>query len=136
MNSPSPAQIAAQVADRLRAEWIDQPFGIVRFWRFAVVRPNDQSYLVTAVDLVGERLDLTYVHESRRGTPALLSVWAPGGLGVLPADQGHGIVLQTAQRLRFEQAEAWRDGDAYRIRTPRGEGEFPISGAPALTLAR
>jgi len=125
----------AALAERLRKEFLGQPFGIIRFWRFAVVRPNDQSYVLISTHLEGDRLDLVYVHESRQGLAGVLSVWGAQGLEAAPAELGRGIALRSAERLRFEQAEAWQEGERYRIRTPRGEGDFPIAGTPALTLA-
>jgi hypothetical protein len=114
----------------LRRQWIDQPFGEIRFWGFAVVRPNDQGYVVVSVQTEEDRLDLTLVHESRQGVASVLSVWAPCGVRV-----DDGLVIEQAARLSMGDCVAWSDGEAqYRLRTPRGEGCFPMQSAPALRL--
>ncbi len=124
------------VADGLYREFMGQPFGIIRFWGFAVVRPNDQSYLLTALHPEGDRLDLDLVHESGQGEAGRLSVWGPEGLESIQQPGRNGIVLRSAARIRFGDREAWLVGDRYRVRTPKGEGDFAVGDSPALTLAR
>lgn len=119
------------MADWLRQHWLLQPFGCVRFWRFALVRPNDQQFILTAVHAEGTRLDLSVAHASHSGHATVLSVWDAQGW----QRSGSGVTLQHASRLRWDDHEAWLDGDdQYRIRTPRGEGGFPLQPGPALTL--
>lgn len=120
-----------RIAEALRPTFIDRPFGALRFWRFAVVRPGDQSYVLVAVHADGPRLELALVHASRRGRPSALVIDRPTGL-TRAAD---GITLDGAARLSYGGCEAWVDGAEYVIRTARGEGRFSIDGAPALTLA-
>lgn len=128
------SEAAAQIAETLRGAFLDRPFGVIRFWKFAVVRPGDQSFVLVSTHADGDRLDLVLVHESRKGLAAVISVWSPEGLET--AEGGDGIALRGAARLRHAEAEAWLDGDRYRLRTPRGEGDFAVEDAPALTLSR
>lgn len=126
-NTPS----VSEIAEQLRCRFLHKPFGVIRFWRFAVVRPNDQSYELVSTLAEGDRLDLGFVHASGQGRPGVLSVWAPEGLAFTEG----GITLHGASRLRLDDDEAWiDDGKQYRIRTPRGEGAFDINEAVALTL--
>ncbi|WP_085315927.1 hypothetical protein [Derxia lacustris] len=119
-----------QLAARLRADALNRVFGAIRFWRFAVVRPHDQAFELLSVAVDGDRLDLELRHASGAGSSSLLSVWAPAGLSIGPA----GVAIAAAERLRFDDNEAWLGGADYRIRTPRGEGGFAVAGADALTL--
>lgn len=117
-------------AQQLRARWIDQPFGEIRFWGFTVERPNDQSHVVVSVLADEDRLDLTLVHESRQGLARVLSIWSPRGLRL-----EEGLVIEQAARLSLDDCVAWSEDEAhYRVRTPRGEGSFAIESAPALRL--
>lgn len=117
-------------AQQLRAQWIDQPFGEIRFWGFAVERPNDQSHVVVSVLADEDRLDLTLVHESRQGLARVLSIWSPRRLRL-----EEGLVIEQAARLSLNDCVAWPEDEAhYRVRTPRGEGSFAIESAPALRL--
>lgn len=117
-------------ASILRHQWIGQPFGEIRFWGFAVVRPNDQSYVVVSVQTEDNRLDLTLRHESGQGVASVLSVWAPRGWRL-----EEGLVIEQAARLSMGDCMAWSEGEAqYGLRTPRGEGCFPMQSAPALRL--
>lgn len=126
---------AAHLAAELRRQFLHKPFGIIKFWGFSVVPPNDQSYELVATHADGDRLDLVFVHESRSGLPGVISVFAPSGLE--PAHAGlTGIIIRDAVRLRLDDAEATLEGDRYRLRTARGEGTFPLEGEPALVLAR
>lgn len=119
------------IAAWLQQHYLGQMFGCVRFWRFALVRPNDQYFLIASLLVADGRLDLSLRHADTQGDAGVLSVWQPGGL----VAHGHGVTLATAARLRWADSEAWvGDNDQYRIRTPRGEGGFAINGAPALTL--
>jgi len=119
-----------QLAAQLRHDFLNRAFGAIRFWRFAVVRPHDQAFELVSVAVEGDRLDLELRHASQAGGTSLMSVWSPAGLSIGPA----GVLIGTAARLRFDDNEAWLDGADYRIRTPRGEGGFAVSGAEALTL--
>ncbi|MEX8517244.1 MAG: hypothetical protein AB3X44_01850 [Leptothrix sp. (in: b-proteobacteria)] len=118
------------VAGELRTRFLHQPFGAIRFWRFAVVRPHDQSFELIDARVASDRLNLVFRHVSGQGQAGLLSVWAPQGLSI----SERGVVLQEAARLRLDDNQAWAEGDDYRIRTPRGEGTFPRTRAAALTL--
>jgi hypothetical protein len=123
-----------QHALQLRAHWIDQPFGVIRFWGFGVVRPNDQSFVTVSVLGEADRLDLTLVHESRQGLAQRLSVWSPQGLRI---DEAHGLVIARAARVSLGDCVAWAEDDGhYRVRTPQGEGSFPMQSAPAVWLGR
>lgn len=127
-SSPNPLEAAAAL---LRERFLHRPFGAIRFWRFAVVRPFDQSFELVSVQADGDRLDLTLVHASLQGLPGVLSVWAPEGLSIT----AQGLTLHNAARLKLDENEAWSsEGGRYGIRTPRGEGAFDINGADALTL--
>jgi hypothetical protein len=46
------------IANWLRRHFVGQTFGCVRFWQFALVRPNDQFFQLASVTLAGDRLDL------------------------------------------------------------------------------
>ncbi|MEY4909940.1 MAG: hypothetical protein RL260_3658 [Pseudomonadota bacterium] len=120
-------------AQQLRSQWLGQPFGDIRFWGFAVVRPNDQSFVTVAVQQTeAERLDLTLLHASRQGLPQVLSIWSPRGLRI---EQDQGLVVEQAMRVSWGDCDAWsEDGMCYRLRTPRGEGSFPMHMVPALRL--
>ena len=120
----------ADVATQLRNYFLNRPFGAIRFWRFAVVRPHDQSFELVSTRIDGDRLDLSFVHASHQGTAGVLSIWSPQGLEI----SAKGVIVRRAARLRLDDSEAWLDGDSYRIRTPRGEGSFAISGTEALAL--
>lgn len=121
------------LARQLRQHWIDQPFGVIRFWGFAVVRPNDQSHVLVSVLAEADRLDLSIVHESRQGLAQVLSVWSPQGLRL----EAGALVIDRAARLSLGDCQAWSEDDRdYRVRTPRGEGSFPRQDAPALWLGR
>ncbi|MEN9484683.1 MAG: hypothetical protein RJB37_2563 [Pseudomonadota bacterium] len=126
----SPSILIEQYAQQLRGQWLHRSFGDIRFWGFAVVRPNDQSFVVVSVQAEGDRLDLRLVHESRQGHETVLSIWSPRGLQL-----ASGLVVARAARLVLGDCEAWSEDDAhYRIRTPRGEGSFPMESTPALRL--
>jgi hypothetical protein len=124
------APSAEDCAQQLRSCWIDQAFGDIRFWGFAVVRPNDQSFVVVSVQAEADRLDLTLLHESRQGLAQVLSICSPQGLRL-----EQGLVIARAARLSLGDCAAWSEDDThYRVRTPRGEGSFPMQNAPALRL--
>jgi hypothetical protein len=126
----SPAILTEQFAQSLRSEWLGRSFGEIRFWGFAVVRPNDQSFVAVSLQTEGDRLDLQLVHESRQGHETVLSIWSPRGLQL-----DAGLVIAQAARLSLGDCEAWSEGDTrYRIRTPRGEGSFAMESIPALRL--
>ena len=129
-------QRTGRVAESLRQSFLHQSFGIIRFWGFAVVRPNDQSYQLTAVHQDGQRLDLTLIQEPGQGKGAVLSIWEPDDFQAITESGRTGVVLLNAARIRYGDREAWLDDDQYRIRTPRGEGGFAVGDSPALTLAR
>lgn len=119
------------IARQLRCEWMNQPFGVVRFWGFAAVRPNDQSHVLVSVQAESDRLDLTLVHDSRQGLAQVLSVWSPQGLRLAAQE----LVIERAVRVSLGDCTAWSEDDQqYRLRTPRGEGSFPKQAAPALRL--
>lgn len=129
-----PADSPAHCAQQVRTHWIDQPFGAIWFWGFSVVRPHDQSHVVVSVLAEADRMDLTLVHESRQGLAQVLSIWSPQGLRL---DAVQGLVIARAARVSLGDCAAWaEDGAHYRVRTPRGEGSFPMQSAPALWLGR
>lgn len=130
--SHADAPSALTLAEQIRASFLHKPFGVIRFWRFAVVRPNDQSFELVSTHAEEDRLDLVFVDERRSGLASVLSIWGPSGLTL---DQS-GLTLAGAARLRLDETEAWLDGDRYGLKTPRGEGGFPVDGALALTLGR
>ncbi len=125
---------ASTLASSLRSSFLDRPFGVVRLWGFAAVRPNDQAWRLVAVHEEGDRLELTYVHESRSGRAAILSLWGAAGLEPAPAAMGQGIAVRSATRVQFEGVEAHVEGGALHLKTPRGEGVLPLSDEPALVL--
>jgi hypothetical protein len=124
-----PADLNPLVAE-LRHGFLNRPFGTLFFWRYAVVRPHDQSYVVLEVVADGDRLDLMVRDAHGVGGTSVLSVWSPQGLTI----DATGLRLQTAARLRFDDVEAVSAGTDYRLRTPRGEGRFAGDGAPALGM--
>lgn len=129
-----PADACAQCAQYVRTHWLDRPFGVIRFWGFSVVRPNDQGFVVVSVLAEADRLDLSFVHESRQGLAQVLSIWSPQGWQI---DAAQGLVIARAARVSLGDCVAWAEGDThYRVRTPRGEGSFPMQSAPALWLGR
>lgn len=120
------------LADAIRDKCLDRAFGEIRFFKFAVVRPGDQLYRLVSVHVDGDRLDLAYVHDSRKGLPGVISVWAPRDLVV----RDDGLFSLHAARVRLDDAEAAPEGERYRIKTPRGEGDFAAEDSPTLTLGR
>jgi len=122
--------LPSDVAQKLQGSFLHRPFGAIRFWRFAVVRPHDQMFEIVSVAITGERLDLSLHHASHSGHTSPLSVWSPAGITI--TDQG--VIIRDAARLQMDDNEAWHAGDAYCIRTPRGEGSFPRADTPALAL--
>lgn len=128
---PDQTLSAAEAAQLLRASFLHKAFGAIRFWRFAVVRPHDQSYVLVSTHADGDRLDLGFVHESGQGLPGTISVWMPAGVTL----SQRGLTIRTAARVRMDDNEAWtEDGTKYHVRTPRGEGAFDVGDADALTL--
>ena len=136
-------ETVAALAEEIRRSYLERPFGIAKFWGLSVLPPNDQSYQLVAAHADGDRLDLTFVHESRAGRASVLSVWQPAGLS------GPGLTIQRAARLRLGSAQhngapstdetdaaLEPDGATFRARTARGEGTMPTEGAPALVLTR
>lgn len=126
------------IADAIREKCLDRAFGEIRFWKFAVVRPGDQSYRLVSVHTDADRLDLVFVHDSRKGLPGVIHVWQPAGFTAsgLAGREGGVLTLTSAARVALDDAEASLDGDRYRIKTPRGEGDFAVEDTPALTLGR
>lgn len=124
--TPDPRPLAAE----LRRRFLERPFGALYFWRYAVVRPHDQSYVLIDAVAEGDRLDLTFRDASGAGSAGVLSVWSPQGLTI----DATGLRLQTAARLKLDDVEAQSDGTGYRLHTPRGDGHFAGDGAPALSL--
>lgn len=127
---------AATLAERIRRTYLNKPFGIIKFWAFGVVQPNDQSFELVSTHADEDRLDLVFVHESRSGLASVLSIWHPQGLELAPESIGTGIAIRTASRVKLDDTEAVRDGTQYLFRNPRGEGTWPITTEPALVLAR
>lgn len=125
-----PYAVTLAIAQRLRAECLNRSFGAMRFWRFAVMRPNDQIYRLSAIQHQDNRLDLTFMHDSGLGSPGQLQIWSPQHVEI----SAQGIYLGQLQRVVLDDFEAWAEGDQYHIRTPKGEGSFAISGTPALSL--
>lgn len=70
------------LAETVRQGFLQRNFGSIRFWRFAVVRPSDQSYVLVDVRTAGDRLDLVFRHASGQGQEGVLSVWQPEGLSL------------------------------------------------------
>lgn len=128
--SDTAPQSLSELAEQLDAALRGKTFGALFFWKFALVRPHDQAYQVLSVRADGDRLDVEFLHASGAGTPGILSIWSPAGLEVSDS----AVSLRLASRLRLDDSEAWPDGEEYRIRTPRGEGPFPLGDSPALTL--
>lgn len=126
---PMPADLRPLVTE-LRHRFLNQPFGTLFFWRYAVFRPHDQSYVVLDAAVDGDRLELTLRDARGAGGTSVLSVWSPQGLTI----DATGLRLQAATRLKFDDVEARLDGTGYRLTTPRGEGRFATDGAPALTM--
>ena len=60
-------EAVAALAEEIRRSYLERPFGIAKFWGLSVLPPNDQSYQLVAAHADGDRLDLTFVHESRAG---------------------------------------------------------------------
>jgi hypothetical protein len=127
---------AAEIAEQLRRMFLHQSFGIVQFWGMGMMPPNDQSYEVTEVRAEGNRVDIVYVHESRTGHQATISIWDPEGLEAAPPGLGRGIAIRSAGRLALGESEARSEGESFRCKTARGEGVLPKDGAPALAMAR
>lgn len=125
----------AALAEEIRRSYLERPFGIAKFWGLSVLPPNDQSYQLVAAHADGDRLDLTFVHESRAGLASVLSVWQPEGLS---SSTGPGLTIQRATRLHLDDTEATLEpgGAEFRARNERGEGTLPTEGAPALVLTR
>ena len=121
----------ADAAATLRAQFLHQPFGIIQFWGFGLVRPNDQMYVLVSVHQDGDRLDLEFVQEGGFGLPGVISIWAPTQVQV----EGGTLTIADATRLRFDENEAEREGDTFRLKTARGEGRWPLGPKPALRLA-
>lgn len=121
----------ALLTDRLR-EALGTEFGEIRFWGFAVVRPNDRAWRLESVSREGESLLLGLCDAGGTPVPALLCIEQPVGLTL----SAHGLTLERAARLGFDGHEAWPepDGRSYGLATPRGTGRFEIQGLPALTL--
>jgi hypothetical protein len=127
MSQQLPSDIARQVGE----EFLDKPFGVVRFWGFAVVRPHDQAFEITAAQVDGDRLDLMLRHASHEGHASVLSVWSPDGVTI----SAQGLAIARAARLVMDDSEAWsEEPDRYVVRTPRGQGGFDRLDRPALTL--
>lgn len=120
------------LAESVRSQFLHQPFGIVQFWGFAVVRPNDQVFELVSVHHEADRLDLVFVHESRHGLASVLSIWGAEGLTITDGR----LQIATAQRLRLDATEASLEGGQFRIKTEQGEGLWPLSTRPALRLAQ
>lgn len=135
-HTESDRSTAALLAERIRHTFLNKPFGIIKFWAFGVVQPNDQSYELVSTHSEGDRLDLVFVHESRAGLASILSIWDPQDLEMAPDSIGSGIAIRTASRVQLDNTEALREGTQYLFRTPRGEGTWPITTEPALVLAR
>jgi len=124
------------LAEELRTSFLHKPFGIIKFWGFGLVRPNDQSFELVSIHADGDRLDLTFVHESRTGLAGVISLWKPEGLEPAPEGIGQGLAIRSAARLKMDENEAALEGDQFRIKTSRGEGVWPIQDRPALVLAQ
>ena len=124
---------AAAIADHVVAHHLNQPFGIIQIWGFGLVQPNDQSYVLVSVHADADRLDLVFVHESRRGLPGVISVWRPEGLS--PAEPGC-LQIRGAARVRLDQSEGAPEDGQLHLRLPRGEGRVPMPDRPALLLSR
>lgn len=127
-------EVLQGLADKIKSSMEGQSFGIVKFWGFGVIPPNDQSYLLTEVRVEENGLSLVFMHESGMGNPGIISVEAPDGLE--PAALGRGIAIRHAQAVRLDEHEAVRDGEQFKLKTPRGEGLWPLKAEPALILTR
>lgn len=123
------------LARNLENRFMRQAFGGIWFWRFAVVRPHDDTQMLTACHVAGDghdqHLQLELQLCSGQGQAAVLQIWSPAGLEI----DSRGLRLKHASTLRFGPATAKAvDAHRYRLSTPRGEGDFEIEGAPALFL--
>lgn len=118
------------IASALRAQARALTIADIRFWGFAVVPAHDQAWTLVSTHVEGDRLELFLVHHSGAGRPICLTVTGPEGLRVGP----RGLAIDRASRLHLQDREAWLDGDGFIIRTPRGEGRWPLPALPALTL--
>lgn len=119
-------------AESVRSQFLHKPFGIIQFWGFAVVRPNDQFFELVSVHHEADRLDLVFVHESRHGLASVLSIWGADGVVV----KDGSLHIAHAQRLSLDATEASLEGNQFRIKTAQGEGLWPLSTKPALRLAQ
>ena len=122
---PDPQLVAA-----LRQHLLNRTFGAVRFWRFAAMRPHDQTYELVSTHTDGDRLDLVFVHASREGLAGVLSVEAPEGLTL----SERGLTIARARSVWLDALRADEAGDQYSLRSPSGTGAFPKSNEPALTI--
>lgn len=127
---------ATKTAAEVNSSFLHKPFGIIKFWGFGVVRPNDQYYEVVSTAVEGNRLDLVIAHESRQGHTSVISVWDPEGVEPAPENLGQGVAIRSASRLVMDENEATREGNQFRLSTARGEGLWPLKDGPALVLAR
>ena len=125
------AVTAEAIASEIREKFLEKPFGIIQFWGFGIVRPNDQFYLIVSTHAEGNRLDLVFVTESRSGLPGILSVWDPEGLEV----HEQKLLLQKGSRLRLDGAEASLEGTQFHLKTEKGEGLWPLGPKPSLLLS-
>ena len=116
--------------ERLRAHLLDRTFGALGFWGGSPFRPHDDAYTVVSTHLDGDRLDLVFVHASRRGLAGIVSILAPEGLSL---DEG-GLRIARAARIHMDDTDVTADGDHYVVRKPEGEYRFPMNGAPSLTV--
>lgn len=130
------APTAAKTAEDVNSSFLHKPFGIIKFWGFGIVRPNDQFFEVVSTQVEGNRLDLVIVHESHQGNTSVISVWDPENMEPAPENLGQGVVIRFASRLKMDENEAIREGNQFRLSTARGEGLWPLKDGPALVLAR
>jgi hypothetical protein len=119
-----------ELHDRLHEHLINRTFGALRFWGSCPFRPHDDWYDVVATHRDGDRLDLVYVHASRRSHAGVVSIFAPEGLRL---DAG-GLRIERAAQIRMDATEYTAEGDHYRVRKPEGDFRFPKDGAAALTV--
>ncbi|MFM2342593.1 MAG: hypothetical protein RLZZ592_2246 [Pseudomonadota bacterium] len=115
---------------------LGRTFGEIRFWGFAVVRPNDRCWRLESLRSEGQILCLGLLDAEPpvTGPATLAQLWIVRPVGLTLSS--HGLTFERAERLGFDRTEAWPDGDGlhYQLCTTRGTARFEIQGLPALTL--
>ena len=101
-------EAVAALAEEIRRSYLERPFGIAKFWGLSVLPPNDQSYQLVAVHADGDRLDLTFVHESRAGLASVHLDLPPGRITAtwlhFGVDQAHALAAAELAHMRAARA--------------------------------